>query len=208
MESPEKFFEEKKITYLIIKGLIRTNSCYYIEMPRRIKPQDPFPMDRKVGREEILAVKKVMKNKRLTFLSGGDIEEFEMKFAQYMGSQHAIAVSSGTAALHVVLAAVGIGAGDEVLVPPYTFVATATSVLHQNVIPIFVDIDPTTFCMDPSDLENKLTDRTKAIIPVHLFGHPADLDSILLFAEKHNLFVLEYTETCSVFEEIILNVVT
>ncbi|MFX0088003.1 MAG: aminotransferase class I/II-fold pyridoxal phosphate-dependent enzyme, partial [Candidatus Hodarchaeota archaeon] len=160
-------------------------------MPRRIKPQDLFPMDRKVGREEILAVKKVMENKRLTFMTGGEIKEFEKEFAKYIGSKHAIAVSSGTSALHVALAAAGIGAGDEVMIPPYTFIATATAVLHQNAIPIFVDIDPTTFCIDPSDLENKLSDRTKAIVPVHLFGHPADLDTILIFAKQNDLIVIE-----------------
>ncbi|MFX0015675.1 MAG: aminotransferase class I/II-fold pyridoxal phosphate-dependent enzyme [Promethearchaeota archaeon] len=160
-------------------------------MPRKIRPQDLFPMDRKVEREEILAVKRVMRNKRLTFMSGTEIQEFENAFASYMNSKYAIAVSSGTAALHVSLAAAGVGAGDEVLIPPYTFVATATAVLHQNAIPIFVDIDPITFCMDPTDLENKLTNRTKAIIPVHLFGHPADLDSLLAFAKKHNLVLIE-----------------
>ncbi len=160
-------------------------------MPRRIKKQDPFPMDRKVGREEILAVKRVLQNKKLTFMSGNEIKEFEKKFAEYIGSQFAIAVSSGTAALHVALAAADIGAGDEVLVPPYTFIATATAVLHQNAIPIFVDIDPVTFCMDPADLINKVTKNTKAIIPVHLFGHPADLDPIFSFAKEHDLVVIE-----------------
>ncbi|UCE13030.1 MAG: DegT/DnrJ/EryC1/StrS family aminotransferase, partial [Candidatus Heimdallarchaeota archaeon] len=160
-------------------------------MPRKLKPQDPFPMDRKVEREEILAVKRVMRNKRLTFMSSTKIEEFEAAFAEYMGSDHAIAVNSGTSALHVSLAAAGVGAGDEVLVPPYTFIATATAVLHQNAIPVFVDIDPVSFCMNPDDLSGKLTDRTKAIIPVHLFGHPADLDPILEFAQKNDLVVIE-----------------
>lgn len=160
-------------------------------MTRKIKSRDPFPMDRKVEREEILAVKRVMRNKRLTFMSGTEIEEFEIAFAKYMGSRFAIAVSSGTAALHVALAAAGIGAGDEVLIPPYTFVATATAVSHQNAIPVFVDIDPVTFCMDPTDLKNKITDQTKAIVPVHLFGYPLDLSSFLDFAKEHNLIVIE-----------------
>lgn len=160
-------------------------------MPRKIKPVDPFPMDRKVEREEILSVKRVMENKRLTFMSGTEIEEFEKVFAEYMGSQFAIAVSSGTAALHTALAAAGVGAGDEVLVAPYSFVATATAVLHQNAIPVFVDIDPVTFCMDPDDLAKKITKRTKAIIPVHLFGHPAELDPIIKIAERQELEVIE-----------------
>ncbi|MFX1516490.1 MAG: aminotransferase class I/II-fold pyridoxal phosphate-dependent enzyme [Promethearchaeota archaeon] len=160
-------------------------------MTRKIKPRDLFPMDRKVEREEILAVKRVMRNKRLTFMSGTEIEEFETAFATYMGSKYAIAVSSGTSALHVSLAAAGIGAGDEVLIPPYTFVATATAVLHQNAIPVFVDIDPITLCMDHADLKNKITDRTKAIIPVHLFGYPMDLFPLLKFAKEHNLVLIE-----------------
>ncbi len=160
-------------------------------MTRKIKPKDPFPMDRKVEREEILAVKRVMRNKRLTFMSSTEIEEFEVVFAKYIGSKYAIAVSSGTAALHVALAAAGIGAGDEVIIPPYTFVATATAVLHQNAIPVFVDIDPISLCMDPTDLPKKVSDHTKAIIPVHLFGHPADLDPIFEFAEKNDLIVIE-----------------
>lgn len=148
-------------------------------------------MDRKVERDEILAVKRVMRSKRLTFMSSTTIEEFESAFVKYMGSAYAIVVSSGTSALHVSLAAAGVGAGDEVIVPSYTFVATATAVLHQNAIPVFVDIDPVSFCMNPDDLLEKLTDRTKAIIPVHLFGHPADLDPILEFAQKNNLIVIE-----------------
>ncbi|MHA1971427.1 MAG: aminotransferase class I/II-fold pyridoxal phosphate-dependent enzyme [Candidatus Hodarchaeales archaeon] len=161
-------------------------------MPKKIKQEDPFPMDRKVGREEELAVKRVMKSKRLTFMSGNEIEEFEMAFAEYMGSKYAIAVSSGTAALHVTLAATDkIGAGDEVLVPAYTFVATATAVLHQNAIPVFVDIDPVTFCMDIEDAKSKITTRTKAIIPVHLFGHPVDMDPFIRLAEENNLILIE-----------------
>ena len=161
-------------------------------MPRRLKKVDQFPMDRKVGREEILAVKRVMNSQRLTFMSGDQIEEFEKAFAEYIGSRYAIAVSSGTSALHVALAATGtIGAGDEVLVPAYTFVATATAVLHQNAIPIFVDIDPHTYCMVPEDVSKKITNRTKAIIPVHLFGHPVNMDSIMEIAKKNNLVVIE-----------------
>ncbi|MHA1215514.1 MAG: aminotransferase class I/II-fold pyridoxal phosphate-dependent enzyme [Candidatus Hodarchaeales archaeon] len=161
-------------------------------MPKKIKRVDPFPMDRKVGREELLAVKRVMKSKRLTFMSGNEIEEFEKAFAEYMGSKYAIAVSSGTAALHVALAAADtIGAGDEVLVPAYTFVATATAVLHQNAIPIFVDIDPITFCMDLEDAKRKITARTKAIIPVHLFGHPVDLEPFINLTKENNLVLIE-----------------
>ncbi|MFX0093308.1 MAG: DegT/DnrJ/EryC1/StrS family aminotransferase, partial [Candidatus Hodarchaeota archaeon] len=163
-------------------------------MPRKIKPKDPFPMDRKIGNDEIRAALNVLKGKRLTFSAEGPydkISEFEKLFAEYMGVKHAIACSSGTSALHICLAAANIGAGDEVLVPAYTFIATATAVLHQNAIPVFVDIDEKTFCIDPRDIELKITQKTKAIIPVHLFGHPVDLDSILEIANRHNLVVIE-----------------
>ncbi len=163
-------------------------------MPRKIKPKDPFPMDRKIEHEEIRAALDVLKDKRLTFAAEEPydrISEFEKLFANYMGVKYAIACSSGTTALHICLAAAGIGAGDEVLVPAYTFVATATAVLHQNAIPVFVDIDEKTFCMDINDIEQKITPKTKAVIPVHLFAHPVDLDPIFELAEKHNLIVIE-----------------
>ena len=163
-------------------------------MPRKIKPKDPFPMDRKIEDEEIRAAFSVLKNKRLTFSAEEPydrISEFEKLFANYMGVKFAIACSSGTTALHICLAAAGIGAGDEVLVPAYTFVATATAVLHQNAIPVFVDIDEKTFCIDINDIERKITPRTKAVIPVHLFGQMADMDPILEIAQQYDLFVIE-----------------
>lgn len=159
-----------------------------------MKPVDAFPMDRKIGDEEIKAVLRVLKDKRLTFDAEEQldrIKKFEEDFSQYLGTKFAIACSSGTAALHISLAAAGIGAGDEVLIPAYTFVATATAVLHQNAIPVFVDIDETSLCIDPEDIKRKITKKTKAIIPVHLFGHPADLDPILEIAEKKNLIIIE-----------------
>lgn len=144
-----------------------------------------------LDQDEIDAVVKVLRSKKLTALSGRQIKKFEKEFAEYCGVKHAIAVNSGTAAIHVALASLEVGPGDEVIVPPYTFVATATPVLHQNAIPIFADIDKRTYCIDPDDIKNKITDKTVGIIPVHLFGHPAEMDSILEIAEEHNLFVLE-----------------
>ncbi len=159
-------------------------------MPKK----DPFesihipPM---MGEAEIDAVVRVLKSKRLTLLSGKRIKKFEERFAKYTGTKEAIAVNSGTAALHVALSALDVGPGDEVIIPPFTFVATATAILHQNAIPIFVDIDPKTYCINPAEIEKAITPKTKGIIPVHLFGHPAEMDSILEIAEKHNLFVIE-----------------
>ncbi len=144
-----------------------------------------------MDKEEIEAVMRVLKSKRLTLLSGKRIKKFEKEFAKYVGTREAIAVNSGTAALHVALSALGVGPGDEIIVPPFTFVATATAVLHQNAIPIFVDIDPKTYCLNPAEIEKAITSKTKGIIPVHLFGHPADMDPILEIAEKHDLFVIE-----------------
>jgi len=144
-----------------------------------------------IEQEEIDAVTTVLKSKRLSLLSGKYVKKFEKEFAKYIGTADAIAVNSGTAALHVALSALGVGPGDEVIVPPFTFIATASAVLHQNAIPIFADIDPKTYCLNPEELEKVITSKTKGIIPVHLFGHPADMDSILEIAEKYNLFVIE-----------------
>ncbi|MHA1384898.1 MAG: DegT/DnrJ/EryC1/StrS family aminotransferase, partial [Candidatus Helarchaeota archaeon] len=144
-----------------------------------------------IDQEEIDAVIKVLKSKKLSALSGRQIKRFEKQFARYCGTKYAIAVNSGTAAIHVALASLNVGPGDEVIVPPYTFVATVTPILHQNAIPIFADIDKKTYCIDPSNVEKKITDKTVGIIPVHLFGHPAEMDTLLEIAEKHNLFVLE-----------------
>jgi dTDP-4-amino-4,6-dideoxygalactose transaminase len=108
-----------------------------------------------------------------------------------VGSKHSLTTTSGTAALHMGLAAFGLGPGDEVITSAFTFLASASCALHQNAIPVFVDIDPRTYNMDPAKLEAAITERTKAIIPVHIQGLPADMDPILAIAKKHNLKVLE-----------------
>lgn len=143
------------------------------------------------GADEIRAVGKVLASGRLTSLSNKIVEEFEKKFAAYCGVKHGVAVNSGTAALHVALAALDIGPGDEVIVPPYTFIATASAVLQQNAVPVFADIDPTTLNLDPDSVERRVTPRTKAIIPVHLFGLPADMRGISRVAKRHGLTVIE-----------------
>ena len=158
--------------------------------PVRTKPFPPYPV---IGRSEERAVLGVLKSGRLStfaasrgkfFLGGKKVQDFERRFAEYHGVEYAICVNSATAGLHVSLAACNIGPGDEVIVTPYTFTATATSVLMHNAIPVFADVDPVNYCIDPADIEKKITKHTKAIIPVHLLGHPADMDSILKVVRK------------------------
>ena len=119
------------------------------------------------------------------------VEEFEARFAAYCDARYATACTSGSTALILAIVACGIGAGDEVIVPPYTFIATATSVFMANAVPVFADIDPNTFNLDPAAVEAAITPRTKAIVPVHLGGCPCDMDGIMDVARKHGLRVIE-----------------
>ena len=122
---------------------------------------------------------------------GRFITEFEGAFARFCGVEHAVAVSNGTTALHVGLVALGLKPGDEVIVPTLTYIATANAVTHCGAKPVLVDCDPRTLNMDPAAIGKKITARTKGIIPVHLYGHPADMDPIISVARDHGLFVLE-----------------
>ena len=125
------------------------------------------------------------------FAGGPFVEKFEIDFAAYCGSRYAIGVGSGTEALWLSLLACGVGPGDEVITVANTFMATAEAISYCGARPVFVDVNETTYTMDPAGLEDAHGPRTKAIIPVHLFGQPADMDPILEFARKHNLFVIE-----------------
>ncbi len=138
---------------------------------------------------DIEAVVKVLKSDYLT--TGPAVEAFEKKVADYVGAKYAVAVSNGTAALHVACLAAGIGEGDEVITTPITFAASANCVLYCGGTPVFADIDPDTYNISPEELEKKITSRTKAIIPVHYTGQPCDMDAILEIAHKHNLLVVE-----------------
>ncbi len=142
-----------------------------------------------IGEEEINRVAEVLRSGMLA--QGKLVEEFEEEFASYVGSKYAIAVSNGTAALHVALISLGIGPGDEVAVPSYTFYATASSVILSGARPVFVDVDPRTGTMDPNDLERKLTSKVRAVVPVHIHGHPADLDAIRDVIGDREVFILE-----------------
>jgi dTDP-4-amino-4,6-dideoxygalactose transaminase len=125
------------------------------------------------------------------FTLGSEVAKFEEEFAAYSGAQLGIGVNTGTSALHLALLAADIGPGDEVITVPFTFVATVASIYYTGATPVLVDIDPRTFTMDPAALEAAITPRTKAIMPVHLYGQCADMDPILAIARKHKLLVIE-----------------
>ena len=135
------------------------------------------------------AIGRVLENAQ--FVLGPAVEGFEREFSAYCGVSHTVAVNSGTSALHVALLAAGVGPGDEVITVPFTFVATAAAIEYAGARPVFVDIDPDDYTMDPSALEHAITPRTKAVIPVHLFGQPADMDPINEIARRHALIVIE-----------------
>lgn len=142
-----------------------------------------------VGEEEVAAVREVLLSGNYT--SGDKVKEFERRFAKYIGVKYAVAVSSGTAALHIALESMGVLNGDEVIVPPLTFFATVSAVLYVGAVPVFADIDLNNLCLSPYDVERKITSKTKAIIPVHLFGAAADMGQILDIADRHHIQVLE-----------------
>ncbi len=148
----------------------------------------PWPPIDETDREAVL---RVFENQVVCGSGAPETVALQNEWAQYIGRKYCLATNSGTAALHMALAAAGIGPGDEVIVPAYTFLASASCVLHANAIPIFVDIEKKTYNIDPAKIEEKITDRTRAIIPVHLHGLPADMDEIMALARKHNLVVIE-----------------
>ena len=131
----------------------------------------------------------VMEN--TAFASGPFVKSFENNFAELHEGKHCLGVNSGTSALHLALLALGIGEGDEVIIPSHTFVSTAWAVSYVNATPVFVDVDDKTYTIDPKLIERKITDKTKAIIPVHLYGMPADMEAINIIAENYNLHVIE-----------------
>ena len=126
-----------------------------------------------------------------SFVLGPEVLQFEQEFAAYCGTAHSIAVNTGTAALHLVLASLGVGPGDEIITVPHTFIATAEAITACGATPIFVDIDPVSYCMDPGLIEAVITPKTRAIIPVHIYGQMADMDAILEVANRHGIPVIE-----------------
>ena len=149
-----------------------------------IKVNSPY-----LGKEEVKAVEEVLESGYLAY--GPLVSEFEKEFSKYLGVKHALAVSNGTIALYAAIKALDIGVGDEVIVPDFSFIATASTVVLSGARPVFADIDLDTYTISPHDLERKITPKTKAIIPVHLFGHPSDMDPIIEIANEHNLHIIE-----------------
>jgi dTDP-4-amino-4,6-dideoxygalactose transaminase len=139
----------------------------------------------------IKAVEEVLRSGKVNYWTGPKGMEFEEEFAAWQGSKYAISASSGTAALHIALSALGIGPGDEVIVPSYTFIASSFSIVQAGAIPRFADVNINDHCINVKSAEKLVNERTKAIMPVHLYGNVCDMDKVMAFAEKHNLFVIE-----------------
>lgn len=143
-----------------------------------------------IGDEERAAVDRVMRSGMIA--QGPEVAAFEQEYSEHFGLGRAcVAVNSGTSGLHVGLLASGVGRGDEVIVPSFTFAATANSVALTGATPVFADIDPDSFCLDPASVESRITERTKAVMPVHLYGHPADMSGFADLADKHGIAIFE-----------------
>lgn len=165
--------------------------------PARQKPYPPFS---NIGQEEIDAVVEVMRTGVLSdyeggnnefFMGGNTVKAMEKEWAEYFGSAYAVAFNSATSGLYAAVGAAKAGPGDEVVTTPWTMTATATAILVNNAVPVFADIEPDTFTLCPGSAAKRITSRTKAIMPVHIYGHPADMDPIMDLAREHNLIVIE-----------------
>ncbi len=150
-----------------------------------------FPVWPQFDDQERNALQEVLESRVWWRTPGTKTLQFEQEFARFHGAKHGIAVTNGTAALEVTMAALGIGAGDEVIVPDFTFVATASAVLYTGALPVFVDVSPETYCLDPQLAEAAITSRTKAIIAVHMGGNPADLDALGALAKRKGIALVE-----------------
>ncbi|MHA1474055.1 MAG: DegT/DnrJ/EryC1/StrS family aminotransferase [Promethearchaeota archaeon] len=146
-------------------------------------------VDVNIGEKEIEEVIKVVRSKFL--IEGENTRQFESKFAKFTGAKHAVTVVNGTSALHLALTALGIGPGDEVITTSFTFIASSNAITFNGAIPIFVDIDINTYNIDPEKIREAITEKTKAIMPVHIFGNPSNMKEIMEIANEHNLFVIE-----------------
>ena len=156
--------------------------------PIRDKPMSFWPRFTEQEKQLVLSV---LESGRIASTAGNLTRRFEEAFAEYIGAGYAVAVSNGTAALHTALAALGIGAGDEVITTPFSFIATATAIIHNNAVPVFADIELDTLNIDPETIPDRISDRTRAILVVHLAGHPAEMDKILGIAREYGLKVIE-----------------
>src|SRR5215467_823127 len=154
--------------------------------------QKPFPLWPQYDDQERRALTEVLESRVWWRTPGTKTLEFEQAFANYHGARHGIAVTNGTAALEVTMAALGVGPGDEVIVPNFTFIATASAVLFANALPVLVDVDPETHCLDPELTEAAITPRTKAVIAVHMGGQPSDLGRLKKTTSLPNLILIKY----------------
>ena len=142
-----------------------------------------------IGPEELAAVSRVLASGQLA--QGPQVDAFEEAFAEFVGTGEAVAVASGTEALRLALLALGVGPGDEVVIPAFTFVATATTVMMCGAVPVIADVDAENFCLDPAAVEAAITERTRAVMPVHLYGHPADMDALLDACDGRDVPIVE-----------------
>lgn len=151
----------------------------------------PYGVGKRFGESELKHLQEALEQNTLFYWSGTKVKEFSKKFAEMYGVNHCVTTSSGSASIHVALGALGITAGDEVITSPITDMGSVIGILYQNAIPIFADLDPNTYNMDPKSIEEKISDKTKAIVVVHLAGNPADMDAIMDIARRYNLKVVE-----------------
>lgn len=160
-------------------------------VPVRDAAQKSWPKWPIYNEAEENALLEVLHSGKWWYVEGAQGKTIEQEFAQFQGAQYGVACTNGSAALEISLRALGVGCGDEVIIPPYTFVATATSVLAVSATPVFVDVNADTLNIDAAQIEAAITPRTKAIIPVHIGGRPADMDAVMEIARRHHLYVIE-----------------
>lgn len=151
----------------------------------------PFERPNRYGEEELQELKEALEQGTLFYWQGEKVKKFQSTLAEMLNKQYCTATTSGTASIHTALGAIGLGVGDEVITSPITDIGTVVGILYQNAIPIFADLDLRTYAMDPESIEQNISERTKAILVVHLGGSPADMDAILEIAKRHNLYVIE-----------------
>ncbi len=151
----------------------------------------PFGTGKRFGDGELNELKEALDQNTLFYMSGNKVKKFAEDFAGMYGVKHCVTASSGTASIHIALGAVGVTAGDEVITSPITDMGTVIGILYQNAIPVFADLDPNTYNMNPESIESKITGKTKAILVVHLAGNPSDMDAIMDIARRHKIRVVE-----------------
>ena len=151
----------------------------------------PYGIGMRFDKEELALLEEALNQNTLFYWKGNMTKRFTKKFAEMYGADYCVATSSGTASIHVALGALGVGPGDEVITSPITDMGSVIGILFQNAIPVFADLDPHTYNMDPKSIEEKITDKTKAIVVVHLAGNAADIEEICRIAKKHNVYVIE-----------------